>query len=81
MRALACKLNYLGMESSPAKSTTGDALRDRDEELFRQFYFALIAHFSPFLLVSRKMKHRKKGISFEEFYAISEFGSGQHDSL
>jgi len=40
------------MESSPAKSTAGDALRDRDEELFRLFYFALIAHFSPLLSVS-----------------------------
>src|SRR5215510_15062101 len=47
MRALSGKLNYLGMDSSPAKSTAGDALRDRDEELFRLFYFALIAHFSP----------------------------------
>ncbi len=70
MRALAGKLNYLGMESSPAKSTAGDALRDRDEELFRLFYFALIAHFSPFLSVSRKRKRRKEGISFEEFYAF-----------
>ena len=50
MRALGGKLNYLGMESSPAKSTAGDALRDRDEELFRLFYFALIAHFSPLLV-------------------------------
>jgi hypothetical protein len=70
MRALAGKLNYLGMESSPAKSTSGDALRDRSEELFRLFYFALIAHFSPFLSVSRKKKRRKEGVSFEEFYAF-----------
>jgi transposase len=70
MRALAGKLNYLGMDTSPAKSTAGDALRDREEELFRRFYFALVAHFSPFLSVSRKMKHRKKGVSFEEFYAF-----------
>ena len=70
MRALAGKLNYLGMESSPAKSTAGDALRDRDEELFRLFYFALIAHFSPLLSVSRKKKYRKEGVSFDEFYAF-----------
>jgi hypothetical protein len=70
MRALAGKLNYPGMDTSPAKSTAGDALRDRDEELFRLFYFALVAHFSPFLSVSRKKKHRKKGVSFEEFYAF-----------
>jgi len=70
MRALAGKLNYLGMDCSPAKSTAGDALRDRDEELFRLFYFALIAHFSPFLSVSRKKKHRKEGVSFDVFYAF-----------
>ena len=70
MRALGGKLNYLGMDCSPAKSTAGDALRDRDEELFRLFYFALIAHFSPFLSVSRKKKHRKEGVSFDEFYAF-----------
>jgi len=70
MRALAGKLNYLGMDCSPAKSTAGDGLRDRDESLFRLFYFALIAHFSPFLSVSRKKKHRKEGVSFDEFYAF-----------
>jgi hypothetical protein len=70
MRALAGKLNYLGMDASPPKSTAGDALRDRDEELFRLFYFALVAYFSPFLSVSRKKKRRKDGVSFEEFYAF-----------
>jgi hypothetical protein len=70
MRALAGKLNYLGMDCAPAKSTAGDALRDRNEELFRLFYFALIAHFSPFLSVSRKKKYHKEGVSFEEFYAF-----------
>ena len=70
MRALAGKLNYLGMDCAPAKSTAGDALRDRDEELFRLFYFSLIAHFSPLLSVSRKKKHRKEGVSFDEFFAF-----------
>jgi hypothetical protein len=70
MRALAGKLNYFDMESSPAKSTAGDALRDRSEELFRLFYFALIAHFSPFLSVSRKKKYRKEGVSFDDFFAF-----------
>ena len=70
MRALGGKLNYFGMDSSPAKSTAGDALRDRNEELFRFFYFALIAHFSPFLSVSRTKKHRKEGVSFDKFYAF-----------
>jgi hypothetical protein len=70
MRALGGKLNYLDMDCSPAPSTAGDGLRDRDEELFRLFYFVLIAYFSPFLSVSRKKKHRKEGVSFEDFYAF-----------
>ena len=70
MRALGGKLNYLDMDCAPATSTAGDGLRDRDEELFRLFYFALIAYFSPFLSVSRKKTYRKEGVSFEEFYAF-----------
>jgi hypothetical protein len=65
MRALAGKLNYLGMDSAPSKSTAGDALRDRDNEVFKLYYFALIKYFEPYLSVSRKEK-----ISFEKFYAF-----------
>jgi hypothetical protein len=70
MRALGGKLNHLGMDCSPAPSTAGDALRDRDEELFRLFYFALISYFSPLLSVSRKKSRRKEGVSFEDFKAF-----------
>jgi hypothetical protein len=70
MRVLSGKLNYPGMESSPSKSAAGEALRDRDEALFRLFYFALTGYFSPLLSVSRKKKYRKTGVSFEEFYAF-----------
>jgi hypothetical protein len=70
MRALSGKLSYLGMDASPAKSTAGDALRDRGEVLFRLFYAALIAHFAPFLSVSRRKRCRKQGVSFKEFYAF-----------
>ena len=65
MRALGGKLNYLGMDIAPAKSTAGDVLCDRDEELFRQYYFVLINYFRPLLSVSRK-----KDVSFKEFYAF-----------
>mgnify|MGYP001292092130 FL=1 len=47
MGALGGKLNYLGMDCSPSKSTAGDALRDRDNELFKLYYFALISYFKP----------------------------------
>lgn len=65
MRALGGKLNHLGMDIAPAKSTVGDGLRDRPEEFFRQYYFALIDYFRPLLSVSRK-----KDVSFEEFFAF-----------
>ena len=65
MRALAGKLNYLGMDSAPSKSNAGDALRDRDNEVFQLYYFALIKYFESLLSVSRKEK-----ISFEKFYAF-----------
>jgi len=70
MRAMAGKLTYLGMDCSPAKSTAGDALRDRPQELFHQFYLVLVKHFYPILSVSRKNKYRKSGVSFDEFYAL-----------
>lgn len=65
MRTLVGKLNYLGMDSAPSKSTAGDALRDRDNEVFKLYYFALIKYFEPLLSVSRKEK-----ISFEKFCAF-----------
>ncbi|GAB6012909.1 IS4 family transposase [Viscerimonas tarda] len=65
MRALGGKLNYLGMDCSPAKSTFGDGLRDRDEAFFKAVYTMLIEHFMPVLSVSRK-----EDVSFEKFYAF-----------
>lgn len=53
MQGLAGKLNHLGMERSPAKSTAGDGLRGRDNEFFKEVYFTLLEHFRPLLSVSR----------------------------
>jgi len=69
MRALGGKLTYLGMDCAPAKSTVDDALRDRDEELFRFFYFALIAYSSLFVGQPQK-KYRKEGVSFDDLFAF-----------
>lgn len=63
MGALQGKLNYFGMDSSPAKSTAGDGLRNRSNELFKEFYFYLLDYFAPLLSVSRI-----KDISFEQFF-------------
>jgi len=65
MRALGGKLNYLGMDCAPAKSTAGDGLRNRSEDFFRQVYEMLIAHFEPTLSVSRKVD-----VQFDLFYVF-----------
>ena len=65
MQALQGKLSYLGLNASPAKSTIGDGIRNRDEEFFRLLYFALIDYFFQFLSVSRI-----KEVPFEHFYAF-----------
>lgn len=63
MLAMQGKLNHLGLSSSPAKSTAGDGLRERDNEFFKDFYFMLLKHFEPLLSVSRIDK-----ISFDKLY-------------
>ena len=65
MAALSGKLNYLGMDCSPAKSTFNDALNKRSEEVFEKIYFALLAYFSPLLSDSRNL-----GVSFKQFFAF-----------
>jgi len=63
MLALQGKLSYFGFENSPAKSTAGDGLRGRSNELFKDYYFDLLNHFSSTLSVSRI-----KDVSFEKLY-------------
>ncbi|QQS27799.1 MAG: IS4 family transposase [Sphingobacteriales bacterium] len=53
MQGLTGKLNHLGMDKSPAKSTAGDGLRGRDNEFYQAVYFMLLDHFKPILSVSR----------------------------
>ena len=65
MQALGGKLNYLGMSCSPAKSTSGDGLRERCNDFFRDIYLMLIEHFMLVLSVSRV-----EGVSFDQFYAF-----------
>lgn len=63
MLAMQGKLNHLGLITSPAKSTAGDGLRQRDNEFFKEFYFLLIKHFEPIFSVSRIEK-----VSFEKLF-------------
>jgi hypothetical protein len=53
MKGLASKLNHLGLEKSPAKSTASDGLRGRDNEFFQEVYFMLLKNFKDILSVSR----------------------------
>jgi hypothetical protein len=57
------KLNHIGFDKAPAKSTAGDGLRERDNELFKEFYFLLLKHYEPLLSVSRIDK-----VSFEKLF-------------
>ena len=65
MAAMGGKLNYLGLDAAPAKSTFNDALIHRDAVVFERFYFALLTCFLEVLSDSRK-----EGIIFEKFYAL-----------
>ena len=56
MLGLNGKLNHLGLDNSPAKSTAGDGLRERDNNLFKDFYFILLEYFKPILSVSQIQK-------------------------
>jgi hypothetical protein len=65
MATLSGKLNFLGMDCAPAKSTFNDALNRRSEKVFEAIYFALLSYFAPILSDSRK-----EGVSFKQFFAF-----------
>ncbi len=53
LRAMSGKLNHLGLDRPPAKSSAGDGLRNRGNEFFEALYCQLTAHYSAFLSDSR----------------------------
>ena len=65
LRALGGKLNHLGLEKAPAKSTASDGLRNRDNRFFEDMYFALVDKYQSFLADSRTM-----GLTFKEVLLI-----------
>jgi adenylate cyclase class IV len=65
LRALGGKLNHLGLEKGPAKSTASDGLRNRDNSFFETVYFALVHHYKSFLSDSRTY-----GLTFKEVLLI-----------
>ena len=65
LRALGGKLNHLGLDKAPAKSTAGDGLRNRDNCFFESLYFELVKKYQSFLSDSRTY-----GLTFKEVLLI-----------
>ncbi len=65
MRALGGKLNQLGLEKAPAKSTACDGMRERDNRFFEDVYFSLVRQYKSFLSDSRTF-----GLTFKEVLLI-----------
>ncbi len=65
LRALGGKLNHLGLDKAPAKSTASDGLRNRDNRFFETLYFDLVKHYQSFLSDSRTF-----GLTFKEVLLI-----------
>lgn len=65
LRAMAGKLNHLGLEKAPAKSTACDGMRNRDNKFFEDVYFKLVRQYQSFLSDSRTF-----GLTFKEVLLI-----------
>ncbi len=65
LRAFGGKLNHLGLEKAPAKSTACDGMRNRDNKFFEDVYFSLVRHYKSFLSDSRTF-----GLTFKEILLI-----------
>jgi len=65
LRAMGGKLNHLGMDQAPAKSTACDGLRNRNHKFSEDLYFTLVKHYKSFLSNSRTF-----GLTFKEVLLI-----------
>lgn len=65
LRAFGGKLNHLGLDKAPAKSTASDGLRNRDNRFFESLYFDLVKKYQSFLSDSRTY-----GLTFKEVLLI-----------
>ena len=59
------KLNHLGLREAPAKSTSGDGLRNRSSLFFEALYYELVKRYSSFLSDSRTY-----GLTFKELLIV-----------
>lgn len=65
LRAFSGKLNLVGLEKAPAKSTACDGLRTRNCKFFEDLYFSLAKQYQSFLSDSRTF-----GLTFKEVLLI-----------
>lgn len=65
LRAMGGKLNHLGLDKAPSKSTASDGLRNRPHTFFQDLYFHLVARYRPFLSDSRTF-----GLTFKEVLIV-----------
>lgn len=65
LRAMSGKLNHLGLVQAPAKSTAGDALRNRDSSFFERLYYGLTKRYSSFLSDSRTL-----GLTVKDLFIV-----------
>ncbi len=65
LRAMGGKLNHLGLDKAPAKSTASDGNRNRSDKVFEDIYFSLVKKYQSFLSDSRTY-----GLTFKEVLLI-----------
>jgi hypothetical protein len=65
LKGLSGKLNHLGLEKAPAKSSAGDGLRNRDNIFFEALYYELADRYKSFLSDSRTL-----GLTVKELFIV-----------
>jgi hypothetical protein len=65
LRGMRGKLNHLGLEKSPAKSSAGDGLRNRDCAFFEALYYDLTKRYHSFLSDSQTY-----GLTIKELFIV-----------
>lgn len=65
LRGMSGKLNHLGMQKAPAKSSAGDGLRNRSNEFFESLYYDLAKRYHSFLSDSRT-----KGLTVKDLFIV-----------
>lgn len=65
LKGLSGKLQFIGLDRSPSKSTAGDGLRNRDSKFFEKLYYELVERYKGFLSDSRTL-----GLTLKELYIV-----------